>query len=162
MSPKSLLRHPKVHSTLEELTDGHFLEVIGDSSIKDPNTVETVVLCSGKVYYELEEARDEKQSQRLAITRMEQLYPFPKSQLAPFLNGYPKLKRVIWAQEEPKNMGAYYSVGHDIRRLLDDLGMQNVAMEYIGRSSKASPATGSSAVHKKEQSAVIDGCMEYA
>jgi len=162
MSPKSLLRHPKVHSTMEELTEGHFQEVLPDTRIEEPNKVETLILCSGKVYYELEDAIEEKGSQRMAIARLEQLYPFPKSQLSPVLNGYPKLKRVIWAQEEPKNMGAYYSITPDVRRLMDDLGLNNVSLEYIGRPSKASPATGSPAVHKQEQSKIITDCMEYA
>ncbi|KAJ8136199.1 hypothetical protein OY671_010588, partial [Metschnikowia pulcherrima] len=108
MSPKSLLRHPKVTSTWKEFTNGVFQEVIADPKANDSRTAETLVLCSGKLYYDLDEARESTytKSQNTVIVRVEQLYPFPRVQSTPFLSGMPKLSRLVWAQEEPRNMGA--------------------------------------------------------
>lgn len=156
MSPKSLLRHPKVISGIEELSFGHFQEVLDDPYITDPKMVETLILCSGKLYYDLDKAREEKyRTNSVAIIRMEQLYPFPKVQLTPFLNGYSKLKRVIWAQEEPANMGAYSFVAPKIDSLLKELGQKRLEIEYVGRTDRASPATGSPKVHAAEQEELI-------
>ncbi len=162
MSPKSLLRHPQVHSTLAELTEGYFKEVIEDVHVTSPDSVETVILCSGKIFYEIDAAREkEGYNDRLCVVRVEQLYPFPKNQLTPFLNGFSKLKRVVWAQEEPQNMGAYFSVYHNLQALMSDLGLNKIPLEYVGRKSKASPATGSPVQHKKEQQTIIDECMSF-
>lgn len=163
MSPKSLLRHPKVISSLKELTEGHFQEVLADPMVTNHKTVETVVLCSGKIYYELQQAREEKGGiDKLAVIRLEQLYPFPESQLTPFLNGFPKLKQVVWCQEEPKNMGANYTITPDIRTLMSQLGLGKIPLEYVGRPSKASPATGSPIQHKKQQQSIIDGVLRFS
>lgn len=160
MTPKSLLRHPKVHSTMSELASGPFQEVIADPLDPDTNKVETLILCTGKLYYDLDKARedDPKKSTKTAIVRMEQLAPFPKVQLTPILNGYPKLKRVIWAQEEPKNMGAYDYVRPRLRELMNDLGFK-LEPEYIGRTERSSPAVGSPGVHKSEQEAIVEKCF---
>ncbi len=163
MSPKSLLRHPKVFSKLSEFTEGHFHEVIGDSAIKDPKKIEHLILCSGKLYYELEKAREEKYSKRLqdtAIVRIEQLYPFPKSQLNAYLNGFPKLNRVTWAQEEPKNMGAWHFIRSRLEDLREDLGLKKLEVEYVGRAERASPATGSGKVHAREQEEILKQCLQ--
>lgn len=162
MSPKSLLRHPKVVSPLKEFTQGQFREVLGDSQISDPKKIETLILCSGKLYYDLEKAREENFSKRLkdtALVRVEQLYPFPKSQLNSYINGFPKLSRIVWAQEEPKNMGAWTYIRSKIEELQRDLGLKNVALEYIGRTERASPATGSPKTHTKEQNEILEKCL---
>ena len=159
MTPKSLLRHPKVNSTFEDLGAGQFKEVIPDPHITNPDKVENVILCSGKIYYDLEKAFGEKEnSEKTAIIRVEQMYPFPKSFLTPSLNGYPNLKKIFWVQEEPKNMGAYNFIAPFIQDLIDELGL-NKRVLYIGRPFKASPATGSPKIHTNEQQAIIDACL---
>ncbi|MCB0367360.1 MAG: 2-oxoglutarate dehydrogenase E1 component [Bdellovibrionales bacterium] len=161
MSPKSLLRHPKVISRMEDLEQGHFQEVLDDGSVTNLTDVEKVILCSGKLYYDLEKAREENPAlgKNTAIIRLEQLYPFPAIQLVPYLNGYINLKRVIWAQEEPKNMGAWHTTSPRLRELLDQLGLSKIALEYVGRTERASPATGSPKAHQKEQSEIIQKCF---
>lgn len=166
MSPKSLLRHPKVISSLEEMTKGHFQEVLADTKKVDPKKVETLILCSGKLFYDLDAARDSKDNKDekfkrddLTIVRVEQLYPFPKLALTEYLNGFPKLKKIIWAQEEPQNMGAWQYIRPKLEEFLSDLGKTKVELEYVGRSERASPATGSTKAHAREQNAIIQQCF---
>jgi 2-oxoglutarate dehydrogenase E1 component len=161
MSPKSLLRHPKVISGWDEFTKNTFQEILPDPRVQDPKSIETLILCTGKLYYDLDGARDEKYKDqtKTAIVRMEQIYPFPKAQLAPFLNGFPKLKRVIWAQEEPKNMGAWTHVQPKLNALLEELGLKKMTVEYVGRTERASPAVGSTYHHQREQQEIIDTCF---
>lgn len=164
MTPKSLLRHPKVHSTLDELASGPFQEVLGDPVVSDLTSVESIVLCSGKLYYDLDKFREElpdAQKFKTSIIRVEQLSPFPKVQLTPFLNGAPKLKRIIWAQEEPENMGAYNYVRPRLRRLIQDIGLNKMEPEYIGRPERSSPAVGSMVVHTKEQNEIVSKCFKF-
>jgi len=158
MSPKSLLRHPKVISGWKEFTNGAFQEVIADPKATDLKTAETLVLCSGKLYYDLDEAREKTytKSQNTVIIRVEQLYPFPRVQLTPFLSGMPKLSRLVWAQEEPRNMGPYQYILPKIQSLLEEVGKKKLDVEYAGRTERASPAVGSSHHHQKEQQAIID------
>ncbi|MGE3682599.1 MAG: 2-oxoglutarate dehydrogenase E1 component [Bdellovibrionales bacterium] len=158
MSPKSLLRHPKVLSAWKDFSDGHFLEVISDPKAPDPKKVETLALCSGKLYYDLDEAREKtfKGRDDVALVRVEQLYPFPRVPLTPYLNGLPKLNRVVWAQEEPKNMGAYGYILPHLNQLLSDLGKKKLQVEYVGRTERASPAVGSPYRHQKEQTEVLE------
>lgn len=160
MSPKSLLRHPKVVSTWDDLTKGKFQDVLADPKVTDMKSIETVVLCSGKLYYDLDEARETKYkgaaSSSTCILRVEQLYPFPRLQLASFISGMSKLSRVVWAQEEPKNMGAYQYIFPRINDLLEEVGKKKLRVEYAGRTERASPAVGSPYLHQKEQQAIID------
>jgi 2-oxoglutarate dehydrogenase E1 component len=158
MSPKSLLRHPKVVSSWKDFTATGFQEVIADPKATDLKNCETLVLCSGKLYYDLDEAREKTytKSQNTAIVRVEQLYPFPRVQLTPFLNGMPKLNRLVWAQEEPRNMGAYSYIAPKLQTLLSELGKRKIEVEYAGRTERASPAVGSHNHHVKEQQAIID------
>lgn len=162
MSPKSLLRHPKVISKISELSEGRFLEVIEDPSMRSMKSVETLLLCSGKLYYDLDHARDQHHTGRedLAIVRVEQLYPFPRAQLTPLINGSPKLSRIIWAQEEPKNMGAWTYIQQRLQELLEDLGKSKTKIEYVGRTERASPAVGSHKTHEIEQAALIAECFK--
>jgi 2-oxoglutarate dehydrogenase E1 component len=173
MSPKSLLRHPKVHSSWKEFTDGAFNEVIADPKMSSPKDIETLVLCSGKLYYDLDAAREpgvdkegnkqpprHKDTGHVAVVRVEQLYPFPRVQLAPLISGLPKLKRVVWAQEEPKNMGSWSYIAPKIEDLLIEVGKKNMRPEYAGRTERASPAVGSPYQHQKEQTAIIDAVFK--
>ncbi|MDC0980170.1 2-oxoglutarate dehydrogenase E1 component [Bdellovibrionales bacterium] len=159
MSPKSLLRHPDVHSSMDDLAVGTFLEVIGDDQNPSPGDVETLILCSGKVYFDLIKSKSNRD--RYAVVRVEQIAPFPRTQITPHINGYKRLKRLLWVQEEPKNMGSYLFIAPHLRDLLDDLGLEKVAVEYIGRTERASPAVGSSKVHAAEQTDIVQRAFSY-
>lgn len=159
MSPKSLLRHPKAVSSLEDLAKGTFQEVIPDSGLKDAKTVETVALCSGKVYYDLLEEREKNKSEKTALVRIEQLYPTPTTQIAKILKSYPNLKNLVWVQEEPKNMGAYQFIYFRLSEMLVKEGLTKLALHYVGRSERSSPATGSIYRHKVEQAEIVKNCF---
>ncbi|MBX7231920.1 MAG: 2-oxoglutarate dehydrogenase E1 component [Bdellovibrionales bacterium] len=160
MSPKSLLRHPQVISDIKELSEGFFQEVLFDPSQYQTKKIETLVLCSGKLFYDLEKMRGEKYQNldHIALVRVEQLYPFPLTQLNPIVNGLPKLKKIIWAQEEPQNMGAWTYIQPHLLDLIAVLG-RKINLEYKGRALKASPAVGSSKIHDKEQSDLVESCF---
>ena len=160
MSPKSLLRHPRVISPLSELAEGHFHEVIKDSHVKE-DQVETAVLCSGKVYYELLEEREQRKDEKTALIRLEQFSPFPEKALVEQLSAFKQLKRIVWCQEEPKNMGAYFFVAPRIEELMEKFTIKKVDFVYSGRTDRASPATGSPKVHQVEQSEIVKGCFQW-
>jgi len=147
-SPKSLLRHPKVISPLEEFTKGSFQEVIGDSYVTNKN-VKKVLLCTGKVYFDLLEEQQKKKAKDVAIVRLEQLYPFPKKQLEAILKKYSNPK-LVWVQEEPENMGAW---GFMLR-------VSGLDLTLVSRKPMASPATGYSKVHKSEQEEIVKKAFE--
>jgi 2-oxoglutarate dehydrogenase E1 component len=160
MSPKSMLRHPKVISPLDDLERGVFKEVIADNG-KDPGNVKRVILCSGKIYYELAEEREKNHNDgTVAILRVEQLYPLPLDQLNKELRNYPNLKSIIWAQEEPKNMGAYSYVAPRLQEAFSEFASKGVTFRYLGRTERASPAIGSSKVHQQEQMEIVKGCFK--
>lgn len=159
MSPKSLLRHPRAVSTLEELAGGGFQEVIPDAQIKDPKKVETVALCSGKIYYELLDEREKTKNERTALVRVEQLYPTPAKQIGAVLRAYPHLKNVVWVQEEPKNMGGYQFMYFRLSEILLKEGLSKLALHYVGRGDRSSPATGSPYRHKVEQAEIVKNCF---
>jgi len=116
-----------------------------------------LVLCSGKVYFDLKErvGKSTDNLNHVAFVRVEQLYPFPKMSLTPFLNGYHLLKKVLWVQEEPANMGAASYIMPRLRSFMDELGLNNVSLTRLSRTEKASPATGSPQIHKKEYEKLI-------
>jgi len=145
MSPKSLLRHKLAVSTLDELANGEFQHLIGDASA-DAKKVQRVVLCSGKVYYDLLEDQTKRGQDDVAIIRVEQLYPFPRPQLAAELKKYGKAADVVWCQEEPMNQGAWYQIRHHLQACLAD--GQN--LHYAGRPRSPSPAVGHMADHLRE------------
>jgi 2-oxoglutarate dehydrogenase E1 component len=145
MSPKSMLRHPLCVSPVEQFTSGNFQEVIGDTTVK-PKQVRKVVICSGKIYYDLQEERQNAKIEDVAIIRIEQLHPFPAKQLYTLLAAYHKNVKICWVQEEPENMGAW----NYILRVY-----QYATMELISRKASASPATGYAKVHAKEQAEII-------
>jgi 2-oxoglutarate dehydrogenase E1 component len=152
MSPKSLLRHPKVMSPLEEFTSGSFREVLPDNGV-DAKKVKRVLLCSGKIFYDLEEAREKEKIKDIAIVRMEQLHPLPKKQLLKVLESYKKAE-LVWVQEEPENMGYWNYI---LRNFYKDL-----PMEVIARKPSASPATGYNKVHVQEQQAIINKALKLS
>jgi 2-oxoglutarate dehydrogenase E1 component len=152
MSPKSLLRHPKVVSPLGEFTNGRFKEIIGDSTVKAKD-VKRVLLCSGKIYFDLEEAREKEKISDVAIIRIEQLHPLPKKQILEELKAY-KNAEIVWVQEEPENMG-YWNY---ILRLL----YKELPMDLIARKTSASPATGYHKVHVQEQNAIIEKALKIS
>jgi 2-oxoglutarate dehydrogenase E1 component len=144
MTPKSLLRHPRATSTIAELSDGRFQRVIGDDSV-EPEKARRVVLCTGKVYYDLLAEREEAGTDDVALVRMELLYPFPAIDLGSLLEPYADGVEFVWVQEEPKNMGAWFYVAPSFR---ESTGRD---IRYIGRPRRASPAEGYADVHENEQ-----------
>lgn len=157
MSPKSLLRHPLATSTLEELADGEFQNVIADSEV-EPSKVKRVVLCSGKVYYHLLEERTKREQDDVALIRLEQLYPFPEDELKAALAPYQNLKDVIWCQEEPMNQGAWYSSQHHMRHVVHSHDA-NVYLGYVGREPSAAPAAGYMSAHLEQQAKFINEAL---
>ena len=158
MSPKSLLRHPRVQSTIDVLVNGQFHEVIDDSLIKNAEAVQTVCICSGKVYYELlEQQENHPQKEKYALLRLEQLYPFPENHLLSILKRYTQSTTLRWVQEEPKNMGAWRSICQRLQQVIDKLsdGRKALQLQYVGRSERASPATGSPQKHVEEQNKIV-------
>ncbi len=160
MAPKSLLRSPAVMSAPVELAQGRFQPVIDDSSA-DRAQVTRLILCSGKVYYDLATNDQRGQHPEIAIVRVEQLYPFPARNLEPLMQRYPALREVIWTQEEPKNMGAWEYMSWRLRKLLDGLDRRDVHVEYVGRRRSASPAEGSKAAHLKNQSIIVNAAYTH-
>ncbi len=163
MTPKSLLRHPEVVSSKKDLirSDG-FQEVLSDTEVKKVKEVEVLILCTGKLYFDLNKERQKSLSnwKHVALVRIEQLYPFPAVSLTPWLNGYPRLKKVLWVQEEPVNMGAMFYIVPRLKELMHKLGRENLPLVVLSRPEKASPATGSFAVHKQEFDDLINSVCE--
>ncbi len=160
MSPKSLLRHKEAISTLDELADGEFQNVIGETDDLDPQKVRSAVLCSGKVFYDLRATRRERGIDDVAIIRMEQLYPFPEQELLSELQRYPNLVDATWCQEEPMNQGAWYSSQHHMRRVVHK-HKDDIYLRYSGRDASAAPAAGYMALHLEQQEAFINQALEY-
>jgi 2-oxoglutarate dehydrogenase E1 component len=161
MTPKSLLRHKLAVSRLDEMAgESRFRTVIGEIDQLAPNPeVKRVVICSGKVYYDLLAERRDRGIKDVALIRLEQLYPFPEKTLAFALKPYAKVQHVIWCQEEPENMGGWTFVDRRIERVLTALKHKIKRPEYIGRVAAASPATGLSKVHSAEQAALVSAAL---
>jgi 2-oxoglutarate dehydrogenase E1 component len=151
MTPKQPLRMKESRSMVEELTRGSFEEVLDDPFVADRNSVTRVVLCSGKVAWDAMSERA-KRSAPVAVVRVEQLYPFPEAQINDVLSRYPNAKQVMWLQEEPENMGAWYFVEHRIWRLKD----RGYDLRHVARVESGSPATGSKVVHDQELAELMD------
>jgi 2-oxoglutarate dehydrogenase E1 component len=154
MSPKSLLQHPAAGVSMDALVDGAFLPVIGDEADVDPNTTTRIILCCGKIYYELAKARANRERSDVALIRVEQLYPFPEQVLSDWLGIFPDSTPVLWVQEEPENMGAWPYLRHRLQDFLAGCGRPNPM--HVTRPESASPAVGSKAVHGVEQARLID------
>ncbi|HVF50795.1 MAG TPA: multifunctional oxoglutarate decarboxylase/oxoglutarate dehydrogenase thiamine pyrophosphate-binding subunit/dihydrolipoyllysine-residue succinyltransferase subunit [Pyrinomonadaceae bacterium] len=155
MTPKSLLRLPAATSTVEDLTAGGFRPVIDDAEVRDRAAVKRLVVCSGKVFYDLAAARKKSGDERVAIIRLEQFYPFPERALREIFATYPNAAQLVWTQEEPKNMGGWAFVEP---RLINMLPKCERAY-YVGRAASASPATGSYTVHELEQRQLVNQAL---
>jgi 2-oxoglutarate dehydrogenase complex dehydrogenase (E1) component-like enzyme len=180
MTPKSLLRLPAAASSLEELTAGGFQPIINDAESNDPKQVERIVLCSGKVFHDLNAARSSSPNvsepgadrgpqpgspagvvdatgsrSDIAIIRVEQFYPFPLRSLTEAIAGYPNAKELVWCQEEPRNMGGWTFMESRLENLLP----RCERARYIGRTASASPATGSYAIHLQEQERLVSEAL---
>jgi 2-oxoglutarate dehydrogenase E1 component len=151
MTPKSLLRHKLAVSPLSDLTKGKFYNVIPEIDKLDASKVKRVVLCCGKVYYDLLQKRRDDELNHIAIIRIEQLYPFPKKELDIELNKFPHAKEVVWCQEEPMNQGVWFSSRHNIQDCL----REDQTLSYAGREFAASPAVGSPLLHAEQQQALV-------
>ncbi|MDE4019075.1 2-oxoglutarate dehydrogenase E1 component [Glaesserella parasuis] len=155
ISPKSLLRHPLAVSTLDELINGEFKTVIGELDNLDPAQVTRVVLCSGKVYYDLLEERSQRGQSDVAIIRIEQLYPYPHEDVKKALIPYAHVTDYVWCQEEPLNQGAWYCSKHNFEASIPE----NATLKYAGRPASASPAVGYMSLHTKQQTQLVDEAL---
>ena len=160
MTPKSLLRHKLAVSKLEEMGEGTtFHRVLWDEGDPGPDSkIRQVVLCSGKVYYDLQEERDKRGIKDVYILRLEQLYPYPQKALENELNRFPNAQ-IVWCQEEPKNMGSWTYIHEPLVEHLVDMGRSDTRVRYTGRSAAASPATGLAKRHVAEQAALVDDAL---
>jgi 2-oxoglutarate dehydrogenase E1 component len=158
LTPKSLLRHKLAVSSLDDLANGSFQLVIPDSSAKPGQKVRRIVLCSGKVYYDLVEDAAKRGVNDVAIIRVEQLYPFPRKEVAVELAKYPAAQELFWCQEEPMNQGAWYQIEH---HLLNVLG-EGRSLHYAGRTRSPAPAAGHLATHLVEQAALVEQALVAA
>ena len=154
MSPKSLLRHPRATSHIDEIAKGSFQEVINDPFITDAKKVEKIVFVSGKLYYELLEEREKNRDMTTALVRLEQISPFPAHKVKETFSLYSNAKKLVWAQEEPKNMGSFQFVYFKFVELMNQLGLK-LSFSYVGRPDRSSPATGSVYRHRAEQQQIV-------
>ena len=155
MSPKSLLRHPLAVSSIEELSEGVFHNVIDEIDDIDPSKVKRVVMCSGKVYYDLLEQRRKNEQLDVAIIRIEQLYPFPHEEIGKVVSKFKHVKDWVWCQEEPQNQGAWYCSQHHFWSSLP----VPATLTYAGRKASASPAVGYISVHNQQQKDLVDDAL---
>ena len=158
MTPKSLLRLPAAASTIAELESGGFEPVIDDKEIPDAASVKKIVFCSGKVYYDLMEARKKSGDHSVAIIRLEQFYPFPLQRMKEILKRYSSAKHLVWAQEEPQNMGGWTFMQERLENLLPSCERP----QYVGRAPSASPATGAYHIHQNEQAQLVSEALHVA
>lgn len=155
MSPKSLLRHPMATSRAEDLSGGTYQPLIGDQEVENKEDVDRVVLCSGKVYYDLYKQLQDDEIDNVALIRLEQYYPFPDRDVRELLKEYSHVDDIVWCQEEPQNMGAWTFVFHRITQELQD----NQSLQYVGRQASASPAAGQAKIHKAEQNKLVNEAL---
>jgi len=163
MTPKSLLRHKLAVSSIADFTgESHFRRILSDLSPPAEGETRRLVLCSGKLSYELMEARDAAGDLGVEIIRIEQIYPFPSEPLVKRLKAMPQLQDVIWAQEEPKNNGAWFFIEPLLEAALSEAGFGNLRPQYAGRDAAASPATGLAKRHAAEQSVLIEAALGHS
>jgi 2-oxoglutarate dehydrogenase E1 component len=155
MTPKSLLRHPLSKSSLDAFSHGALATVQPEPDALETASVRRLVLCSGKVFFDLLAARRERGIDDIAILRVEQLYPFPRRRLAELLAQYPAASEIVWCQEEPRNQGAWYQIQHHLRVLT----RAEQSLGYAGRAPSASPACGDTALHRAQQQALVDTAL---
>jgi 2-oxoglutarate dehydrogenase E1 component len=158
MTPKSLLRLPAATSTVAELADGSFERVIDDPTLTGAREAVTkLVLCSGKVYYDIAAHEDRAAAPHIAVARVELLYPFPEAELVELMESYPNLERVVWVQEEPRNMGARAFMRRRMAKILPE----RLSYDYVGRQLRAAPGEGYSAAHKREQARIVRVALDF-
>jgi 2-oxoglutarate dehydrogenase E1 component len=150
MTPKGLLRLKQAASSLDDLAHGEFRPVLDDPNA-DHAHVERLVLCQGKIYYDIVGHEDHAAAERVAVARLEQLYPFPVEQAKSLVARYPNLRSVVWAQEEPQNMGAWRAIRHR----LEESKPEEVPLLYVGRPWRASPSEGYPTAHLREQDRIV-------
>ncbi|MEQ5044823.1 2-oxoglutarate dehydrogenase E1 component [Providencia manganoxydans] len=155
MSPKSLLRHPLAVSSMDELANGKFQTVISEIDEINPKDVKRVIMCSGKVYYDLLEQRRKNGQTDVAIVRIEQLYPFPHEDIQQAFLPYAHVKDFVWCQEEPLNQGAWYCSQHNFREAIPT----GATLRYAGRAASSSPAVGYTSVHQEQQQALVNDAL---
>jgi 2-oxoglutarate dehydrogenase E1 component len=156
MTPKSLLRHKLSVSAITDLAQGRFMNVIDEIDDLQAGQVRRVVFCSGRVYFDLLEARRADEAREVALVRIEQLYPFPTEEYAAVLRRYPNAVEVVWCQEEPQNQGAWYQIRH---RLQEPLGARQELL-YSGRAPSAAPATGIPQLHTAQQHGLVAAALK--
>jgi 2-oxoglutarate dehydrogenase E1 component len=150
-TPKSMLRHPRAISRIEDFTSGQFYEVLDDSTVQ-PGAAKRILFCSGKIYYDLTQARQERNRPDVVIVRVEQMYPFPQAQIEAILGRYSPGAEVYWVQEEPRNMGPWRFIHENLQPLLD---VTRRTLFYAGRPEGASPSAGSLKRHEQEHSDLV-------
>jgi 2-oxoglutarate dehydrogenase E1 component len=155
MTPKSLLRHKLSTSPVSELVTGRFQVVLPEVDDLKPAAVKRVVFCSGKVYFDLLEARRAGKGSNVAIVRIEQLYPFPATAYTAELERYPAAREIVWCQEEPQNQGAWYQIRHHLQR---PMGARQTLF-YAGRRHAAAPAPGIYSLHNQQQATLVDSAL---
>jgi 2-oxoglutarate dehydrogenase E1 component len=155
MMPKSLLRHPSSTSPINELSHGRFKTLINEVEPLDRKSITRLVFCSGKVYFDLSEARKKHKLFNVAIIRIEELYPFPAEEYGNTIYQYPNANEIIWCQEEPQNQGAWYQIRH---RLVEPLSERH-DLYYAGRPGAAAPASGIYALHARQQEAFVSAAL---
>jgi 2-oxoglutarate dehydrogenase E1 component len=151
MTPKSLLRLPAATSMMSDLTSGGYEPVLDDPNVEDPASITRLVLCSGKVYYDLQGHVRRSEAATTAVARVELLYPFPGDGLTELVGRYPSLREVVWAQEEPRNMGALTYIGPRLRVVVP----RKLPLSYSARPERASPAEGKAKAYAKQQEALV-------
>lgn len=151
-TPKKLLRFPACMSHLSEFTNGNFEEILDDPNVRDKNQIDTLVLCSGKIYYEIKEEMEKREVKSMAVVRLEQLYPLHEEKLSSILKSYANVKNYLWVQEEPENMGAWKYIQYELKDL---------KLKYVGRPAAASPATGFSKKHAEETQQIFNKIFEH-
>jgi 2-oxoglutarate dehydrogenase E1 component len=156
-TPKGLLRHRLVASPVSEISEGSWQPLIDDVEVQKPRSITSLILCSGRIYVDLVSSELRKQTRNVTITRLEQLYPFPKEALENLLHQYPSLERLIWVQEEPLNMGAWDYLRPRLRQLTDE----QFPIHYVGRPESSSPAEGSSTLYRANQQALIEQAFKF-
>ena len=170
MTPKSLLRHKRCVSNISEfISKSSFHRVLEDDayirennliSLKKDNKIKKVVMCSGKIYYDLLEGREKYKRDDITFVRLEQLYPFPAKTLARILKKYKKAK-FIWCQEEPKNMGAWNTVRNYIERTLEMINLKDINIKFVGRSASSTTATGNANKHLAQQKEILEKILKH-
>ncbi len=155
MSPKSLLRHKLAVSTLEDFSEGEFNKIIDDKEVSDSKHITRIVLCSGKVYYDLLEQKRQNDLSQIALMRIEQLYPFPDKELQAIIKPFVNAKAIIWCQEEPRNQGAWYNIRHNLEAIVH----ADQTLTYAGREASAAPAVGVARLHVAQQKLLVNKAL---